>query len=211
MKVVYACHFSERVKYMKLSSVMGQLGEEFSLIRNNEVIAAVDGIRGFENDRKIINFSHDTDIQSRDWVKAKTTNEEFYIDDVITTMGLKRKAFAKKAYYLTKVEQAQRETQQPSVTFNLGDVQNSIIGTQQQASLTNNFSDKELLSLIEKNCGEDKEQMTEMLKAINAIIENNTPVQKGTFAQFSDAASKYGWLLGPIATKLLNYSFSSPQ
>jgi len=188
---------------------MSQFGEKFSIIRNGEVLAIVDGMRNSDKGRRFVDFYPETDILPEDWIRAESSNEEFYIEDVTASMGLERnRVFAKKAYYLTKVEFNRRTNQPPAaVTFNIGDVQNSIVGTQQQATLTNNFSDKQILDMIDKNCGEDKELMSELLKTVNAIVDNNIPVQKGTFSRFSETASKYGWLLGALTTKLLGHFF----
>ncbi len=193
---------------MRLNEFMEQNGENFSILRNNEVVAVVDGMRNSSNGKKMIQFFPGTDIQPEDVVISELTSEEFYIDDVTTSRGFdQNEIFSKNAFYLTKVEYFRRNNQNPAITFNIGDVQNSIIGTQQQATLTNNFSDKQIIDMIDKNCGDDKELMLELLNTVNAILENNIPVQKGTFSRFSETSSKYGWLLGAVTQKLLTHFF----
>jgi hypothetical protein len=181
--------------------------ETFKIIRDELPIGILEGLRNSNKGKRFIQFFPDADIQPEDWIWAESTNERFYVDDVTVSMGFGNEPFSKEAYYSTE-SQHKKQTSRPSpVTFHINDVQNSIIGTQQNATLTNNFSDQQIKDYIDKNCGADKELMNEMLNMVNAIIESNIPVQKGTFARFSEAASKHGWLLGAVTTKLLAHFF----
>lgn len=193
---------------MKLNEFMNEFGEKFSIFRNNVFVAKVDGMRNSDKGRRFIDFYPDTDILPEDWVTSESSGEEFYIEDTLSSMGLNRDSvFAKKAYYLTKVEYKNLNKSSPQITFNINDAQNSIIGTQHNATMTNNLSDSKIIDLINEKCGEDREQMLELLSTINAVVQNNIPVQKGTFSRFSDMAAKHSWLLGPMSQKLINHLF----
>ncbi|WP_167544669.1 hypothetical protein [Paenibacillus jilunlii] len=188
----------------------GHGSENFEILRNEKSIGIFEGMRNSSQGKRFIHFFPETDIQPEDWISVLNSNEKFYVDDVVVSKGFGsgNTNFSKDAYYLTESQfKKQQNAQSSSVTFQIGDVQNSIIGTQHNATLTNNFSDKQIKDYIEQNCGEDKELMNDMLKMVNSIIENNIPVQKGTFARFSDKASKYGWLLGAMTSKLLTHFF----
>ncbi|KYG95676.1 hypothetical protein ABEW24_23800 [Paenibacillus jamilae] len=195
---------------MKLQDFMRPFGkaEKFKIIRNELTIGTLEGYRNTSDGKRFIHFFPNADIQPEDWVFSESTNEKFYIDDVIVSKDIDDNSnFSKDAYYLTESQHKKQSNSSSSVTFHISDVQNSIIGSQQNATLTNNFSDKQITDYIDKNCGPDKELMTEMLSMVNAVIENNVPVQKGTFSRFSETASKYGWLLGAVTTKLLAHFF----
>lgn len=193
---------------MNLRQFMRDFGSEhFEVFRNDAPIGVLEGIRNSSNGKRMIQFFPDVDVQPEDWLVAQSTNEKFYVDDVDVSKGFGGGNFSKNAYYLTETQHKKQNSQSSSVTFQIGDVQNSIIGTQHNATLTNNFSDQQIKDFIDKNCGEDKALMNEMLSSINAIIDNNIPVQKGTFSRFSETASKYGWLLGAVTTKLLAHFF----
>lgn len=194
---------------MKLREFMNDFGsEQFEVIRNSETVGTFEGLANSSDGKKMVQFFDSADVLPEDWIISKKTMEKLYIDDVTFSRGFDDEIFSKNAYYLTESQYKKSQKEQnASVTFQIGDVQNSIIGTQHNATLTNNFSDKQISDYIENNCGEDKELMQDMLKSVNAVIENNIPVQKGTFSRFSEASSKYAWLLGAVTTKLLTHFF----
>lgn len=194
---------------MDLRSFMNDFGgaENFTINRNDVPVGIFEGLRNSSKGKRFIQFFPDADVRPGDWIFAEASNENFYVDDVATSMGFGKEMFSKNAFYLTESQYEKESKRTSPITFQIGDVKNSIIGTQQNATLTNNFSDNQIKEYIDQNCGADKELMNEMLAMVNTMIEHNIPVQKGSFARFSEAASKHGWLLGAVTTKLLTHFF----
>jgi hypothetical protein len=66
-----------------------------------------------------------------------------------------------------------------------GDVNQSIIGTQNRAELTNNFDFRSIEQQIEREGGEDKEELKRALAQVERLIERGEYLDRGALAQFS--------------------------
>nr|WP_293995167.1 hypothetical protein [uncultured Fusobacterium sp.] len=83
----------------------------------------------------------------------------------------------------------------------------SIIGNKQYASLDN--SSIQNLKDIISNKNEDKELLEKLLNRIEAIIEDNQPVSKGTFSKFNNIFKKYPDILNATGNLLLKWLSST--
>lgn len=193
---------------MYLSEFANEHSENFEVLRNGKIISVAKGVISHSNGKKIIQFSLDTDVFCGDWLVSRLSNKSFYIDDVISRKNFNKRPRSKVVYYSTETEHKGKTILPDSVPLTLMDAQNPHIRAQHESKLFNNVSDEQIEDYIENNCGEDKELMRDLLRSINAVIENNIPVQKGTFSIFSEISPKYAWLLGILTTKLLIHFFS---
>lgn len=85
------------------------------------------------------------------------------------------------------------------------------VGTNTNFTITNSFDFDLLDKLITKNssAGSTDRQELEDLKALLQSIQNQqTPVEKGALAKFSDLMEKHSWLSSPIASFLISQFFS---
>ncbi|ULO05475.1 hypothetical protein H1230_20625 [Paenibacillus sp. 19GGS1-52] len=193
---------------MYLSEFANEYSENFEVLRNGKIISVTKGVISHSKGKKIIQFSLDTDVFCGDWIVSRLSNKRFYIDDVISRKNFNNRPRSKVVYYSTEIEHEAKTTLLTSAPLMLTD-QDSHIRAQPDSTLFTNVSDEQIEDYIENNCGEDKELMRGLLRSINAVIENNIPVQKGSFSVFSEISPKYAWLLGILTTKLLVHFFSN--
>lgn len=192
---------------MYLSKFANEHSENFEVLRNGKIISVAKGVISHSKGKKIIQFSLDTDVFCGDWLVSRLSNKSFYIDDVISRKNFNNRPRSKVVYYSTEIEHEAKTNLLASVPLLLTD-QDSHIRAQHDLTLFNNVSDEQIEDYIENNCGDDKELMRDLLRSINAVIENNIPVQKGSFSVFSEISPKYAWLLGVLTTKLLIHFLS---
>lgn len=91
--------------------------------------------------------------------------------------------------------------------FNITSATGSIIGTQENATISNSYNLDELEKIIDHKVSDinDKQQLQDLIKSLKAITENNIPVQKGTLARFGDILAKHAWITGAIAKSLIGW------
>lgn len=85
------------------------------------------------------------------------------------------------------------------------------VGTNTNFTINNSFDFKQLDELITQNssAGSTDRQELEALKALLQAIQNQqTPVEKGALAKFSGLMEKHSWLSSPIVSFLISQFFS---
>ena len=87
-----------------------------------------------------------------------------------------------------------------------GDVNQSIIGTQNRAELTNNFDFRSIEQQIEREGGEDKEELKRALAQVERLIERGEYLDRGALAQFSGAMERHSWFTGSVMQALLGFA-----
>jgi hypothetical protein len=87
-----------------------------------------------------------------------------------------------------------------------GDVNQSIIGTQNRAELTNNFDFRSIEPQIEREGGEDKEELKRALAQVERLIERGEYLDRGALAQFSGAMERHSWFTGSVMQALLGFA-----
>lgn len=90
-------------------------------------------------------------------------------------------------------------------SFNILNAHNSIIGTQNNASLTNNFNFSQLEKEIEQKGGEDKEELKRMIEEIRELFEDSEKVKKGSLSKFSEIMQRHSWITGAISKMSLDF------
>jgi hypothetical protein len=83
-----------------------------------------------------------------------------------------------------------------------GDVLGSVIGTHNKAELTNNFD----CSAIEREGGEDKEELRRALAQVERLLERGDYLDRGALARFSGAMERHSWFTGSIMQALLGFA-----
>lgn len=91
--------------------------------------------------------------------------------------------------------------------FHIQSAPNSIIGTQETATINNSYSMEELKSLINENVDNqaDKEQLDKLINTLELLTQNNVPLSKGALQKFSDTLVKHSWLTAPLGTAIVNW------
>lgn len=99
------------------------------------------------------------------------------------------------------------DPQRTSANFHFyGDVNQSIIGTQNRAELTNNFDFRSIEQQIEREGGEDKEELKRALAQVERLIERGDYLDRGALAQFSGAMERHSWFTGSVTQALLGFA-----
>lgn len=185
-------------------------GIPFEIHRENQMIFEIDGIPNTEKStgKRYVGFKPNTDIKANDFIINKKSGEKFRIIDT-------RVSFARKepiemiAYTISESEYLKNKNQQSGQPiFNIEEVHNSIIGTQQNAVIHNGYSIEDLTKLIEQHDSYDKELLKEMISVIDTAISNQEPVKKGFLSKFAGVLQRNEWITAPVATFFLEYFLS---
>lgn len=125
---------------------------------------------------------------------------EYCQDDCFDILELNSKG--RDYFDFEKEDMDMEKPQQISTTYNIQGVSQSIIGSQQNATVNvqcNSIEDLE--RLISEKGQDDKAELFALANEIKGILESiqqNTelPQKKGLFGRLSDHASKHGWFYG---------------
>lgn len=114
----------------------------------------------------------------------------------ITTKGIKR------------VEGTEESTAaNVSNVFNIeGGVYGSVMGTHNTAELTNTFDFRSIEERIERDGGEDKEELKQALARVERLIERGEYLDRGALSQFSGAMERHSWFTGSVMQMLLGFA-----
>lgn len=187
-----------------LSDFLERHGIMFDIERNGACVSSEEGLPNHEKTthKAYIGFMPDTDIQVDDWL-INDANEKFLVIDK-QTQYVQGESFCLKAYTITESEYRKNtEVHKKQPIFNINEIHNSIIGTQQHATLTNGYSIDDLTKLIENHNSDDKELLKEMVSMLETAISNKEPVKKGFLSKFNEVMSRNEWITAPIATLFL--------
>lgn len=95
----------------------------------------------------------------------------------------------------------------PGTTFNLyGNVQGSVIGTHNNAELTNTFDFRSIEQQIERGGGEDKEELRRALARVERLIERGGYLDRGALSEFSGAMERHSWFTSSVMQALLGFA-----
>ena len=97
---------------------------------------------------------------------------------------------------------------EPSVSnvFNIEYAQGSVIGTHNNAELTNTFDSRSIEQRIEREGGEDKEELTRALARVERLIERGDYLDRGALSEFSGAMERHSWFTGAVAQALVGFA-----
>lgn len=96
------------------------------------------------------------------------------------------------------------EPNSPSFNF-YAPVNQSIIGTQTRAELTNYINMSEIRERIERDGGDDKAELHEALNQVERIVERGEYVDRGMLSRFSAVMERHSWFTGSIMDLLLGF------
>lgn len=112
----------------------------------------------------------------------------------------------KRAYEAVDNNFVMPDSEPNSASFNFyGPVNQSIIGTQDRAELTNYINLNEVRDRIEHEGGEDKEELHNALDQVERIIERGEYIDRGTLSRFSGAMERHSWFTSSVMNLLLGF------
>lgn len=107
------------------------------------------------------------------------------------------------------IDEVEGNNQTPDAgsTFNIyGPVQGSVIGTHNTAELTNSFDFRSIQERIEREGGEDKEELKRALAQVERLLERGEYLDRGALSQFSGAMERHSWFTGAVAQALIGFA-----
>lgn len=118
--------------------------------------------------------------------------------------------------YFEQKEQAIKRHEEEQKMQSIGGINNYgnlIFGNVTNSTLSVDNSVHEIERLIDKEGGEDKEELHELLEEIKELIENmqasrSVPKQKKLIQRISDHAAKHGWFYGAVVQLLGTATFA---
>jgi hypothetical protein len=91
--------------------------------------------------------------------------------------------------------------------FNIGTAVNAIIGTQQTAQLTVQFSFDQIRQLVDLKGSDDKAELHDLVNLLEHVSKENIPAKQGMFEKYSGLLEKHSWIASPLASLLLSWLF----
>lgn len=175
-------------------------GIPYKIYRNGNLICETEGLTQKEG----VDFRVGTNIEKGD-VIVNLENEQFYVSD-------KKTCFANKAamyiitYTLSEAEYNKMQVSNNPV-FNIENINNSIVGTQHNATIFNGASIEDLRDLINQHNSLDRELLKEMIDLIENELSSNNPVKKGFLSKFANVLQNNEWITSPLAAFILEHFF----
>ena len=168
----------------------------YEIIRNND---SIDIIKAYKNpSAKYFMVYPDTELLEVDVLNESNTGIKFYITS-IDSSSLRGHVYGKKAKYITSAEyNAEVQKNNNSPIYNFGNVSNSIIGSQTNASINIGMDVEQFRALINQKGEDDKEILHELADALQEITKSET-VKKGSLQKFGDVIAKHSWVIDSVA------------
>lgn len=182
------------------------MATKFEVRRDDETRFELLGIR--ERAKREIRFEPDVDVQEGDIVIALDSGNRFIVTEVDMQPGFEGRPYALIVTYQTEADRRSAEREpHPTQQFNFHAPAYGMFGSQQHF---NKFEQviQDLEGQIEERGGDDKEALREMVQEIQETLESQDSISRGKFERWSELANKHApWLLGPLGSLFINYSF----
>ena len=98
-----------------------------------------------------------------------------------------------------------QESSGPTFQF-YGGVQGSVIGTHNTAELTNTFDFRVIEQRIEREGGEDKEELKRALDHVERLVESSEYLDRGALSKFSGVMERHSWFTSSVMQALLGFA-----
>lgn len=87
-----------------------------------------------------------------------------------------------------------------------GNVSQSIVGTQNRAELTNNMNFGSVREQIDREGGEDQEELHQALDQVEQLVESGERLDRGELSEFSELMERHSWFTGAVTSALLGFA-----
>lgn len=156
------------------------------------------GILVLNQGKPRIDVECSVDINSTNWI-INSIGEKLYITDIVSLSE-----YYKSCHYISEYEYNQSNKNNLSFTINATTIENSIIGTQSNATINMNEQIQKLRDEIAESSSKDKDELLQIISLLEDIKSSNKPVPKGIFSKFSAVMERNSWISGSIASFLLS-------
>lgn len=198
---------------MPIPDMLKRAGTNYSLYRNEKLVATVRGIAGATGkDGRQIGFSVDADVKCKDILIDPHGDKYYVIDTQYTGNG-------SSVEFLTAICQSEHNMQSQDSTpgntynFNNGNFSGSIIGGSGSLTVNNHYTDTNPVSselskirkLIEKSDVSDREAFNQIASILQEIADGQTPPKRGMLAEFSNLMESHSWFTGTMLSFFLTW------
>lgn len=156
------------------------------------------GILILNQKKKRIDFENCVDLKSTDWV-VTSLGERLYITELFSLS----KNY-KSCYFINEYEYNQSNKINPIFSIKAKVIENSIIGTQLNATINLNDQIQNMKNDILNSLSSDKTELLKIVSLLEEIKNNKEPVSKGFLSKFSAVMERNSWITGSIASYLLS-------
>lgn len=170
-------------------------GKPFTNERTNE---SFKGILVLNQGKPRIDFENTIDVKSTDWL-VNPVGERLYVTELVSLSSS-----YKSCYYISEHEYNQPKQSNPIFSINATTIENSIIGTQTNATINLNTQLQKLRSDIDSSNSLDKEELHQIVSMLEELSKSKEPVPRNIFSRFSAVMERNSWIARSIASFLLN-------
>lgn len=170
-------------------------GKPFTNQRTN---ITFNGILVLNQGKPRIDFENHIDLKSTDWL-INSIGERLYVTELVTLSE-----HYKSCYYINEHEYNQQKPSSPTFSINANTIENSIIGTQVNATINLNKQIEQLKNDVLHSNSSDKEELLKVISLLEDLKNNQKPVPKGVLSKFSSTLARNSWIASPIANFLLS-------
>lgn len=169
-------------------------GKDFINTRTNEKFK---GILVLNQPKPRIDFENTVDLKSSDWI-LNSVGERLYVTEVFSVSN-----GYKSCYYISEYQYNQSNNNNPTFSINATTIENSIIGTQVNATISLNDQIQKMKSDISDSSSSDKEELLKIVSLLEELKNSQEPIPKGILSRFSVVMERNSWITGSIASFLL--------
>ncbi|MDW8517593.1 hypothetical protein [Priestia flexa] len=195
---------------IELGRFMEMGGEKFEVFRNGEKISEVEGLPNREEttQKAYVGFYPSTDIKPGDWIRGKTSNNHFFIEDIKSHI-VHGKVFQKKGYYLTEIEYKKSNEEEGKVTiiYNLNGANSRVNNNSSDHSINViDMSPTDLFDEIRTAFKEgisDEAELRSLREIVNEMENSqNTNTFNKAYTKFITSAANHMTLISPFIPAL---------
>lgn len=116
-------------------------------------------------------------------------------------------SLTRRAYEAVDANFVLPEPQPTAASFHFyGDVSQSIVGTQNRAELTNNMDFGSVREQIDREGGDDREELHLALDYLERLVERGEYLDRGSLSRFSKLMERHSWFTNAVMSALLGFA-----
>ena len=144
------------------------------LFTNERTSVSFKGILVLNQGKPRIDFENNIDVKSTDWL-VNSVGEKLYVTELVSLSNA-----YKSCYYISEHKYNQSKQSNPVFSINATTIENSIIGTQTNATINLNAELQKLKSDIDSSNSPDKEELYQIISLLEELKNSQEPIPEGT-------------------------------
>lgn len=157
----------------------------------------VKGLLNSFSNKPFISFSLDVDVSTGDIVE-NSLGEKLRIIDIQPLLDYKN------CFYQSEYVYQHDNNAMSTFNINADKIENTIIGTQANATINLEFQIQKMKSDISNSKSSDKDELLKIVSLLEELRDSKEPVPRGILSGFSAVMERNSWFTGAVAGFLLN-------